>query len=266
MIQQMLLFLSQDFWARATILGWSLAIIFTAIWLACYRPPLFSKPWLWAVFVGGAIMAPIAIVITYFPIGYVVTRLYSHFWSQETIMIWSWLLSLPSIIVFGLVWEGAKLLPVSIYWWRKNRDIEPTLGLLVGAVAGAGFGLLITQWSANYFILNSRWSWELVQVQGFPAIAGFWEGFFILGINVASTALAGWGLAKGWGWKFYLLAVLVYLVTNYNTVLVNLGLISATQAQLIIAAWALIVVGVTLWLRERKLKVSRGKSKVSRKK
>jgi RsiW-degrading membrane proteinase PrsW (M82 family) len=256
-IQQMLYFLSKDFWASPSVLGWALAIVFTAIWLVCYRPPLVSKPWLWAVFFGGAIMTPIAIAVSYFPIGLAVTRICNHFWSQETILGWSWLISIPSILVFGLIWEGAKLLPVSVYWWRKNMDIEPELGLLVGAVAGAGFGLLLSQWAFNYFILDSKWSWELVQVKGFPAISGFWEGFFVLGLNVASTALAGWGLAKGWGWKFYLLAVLVYFITNYNTVLVNFGLISTTQAQFIIAAWALIVVGVTLWLRERKPKVKR---------
>jgi RsiW-degrading membrane proteinase PrsW (M82 family) len=254
-IQQMLRFLSQDFWASPSILGWGLAIIFTAIWLVCYRPPLFSKPWLWAVFFGGAVLAPIALVMTYFPLGYVVTVLCSHL-SQENIVTWSWLLSIPSIFIFGLVWEGAKLLPVSIYWWRKDMDIEPQLGLLVGAAAGAGFGFLQTQWTLNYFILDSRWSWDLVQINGFPAIAGFWEGFFVLGLNVASTALAGWGLAKGWGWKFYLLADVVYLVTNYNTVLVDISLVSATQAQFIIATWALIMVGVTMWLRERKLEVS----------
>ncbi len=97
-----------------------------------------------------------------------------------------------------------------------------------------------------------------MQVEGFPALTGFWESFFVLGLNVASTALAGWGVAKGWGWKFYLLAGFVYLVTNYNSVLVNYGLISATQAEFLIATWALIVVGVTLWLRERKSKVYAG--------
>jgi RsiW-degrading membrane proteinase PrsW (M82 family) len=247
------------FFSSPSVLGWTLATIFAAIWLACYRPPLISKPWLWAVLVAGAILAPIAIVITAFPVAAGITQLYLHFWNQQTIEGWTWLLSIPSIFIFGLVWEGAKLVPVGIYWWRKNREIEPKFGLLIGAVAGAGFGWLEAQWTLNYFIRDSNWSWQLVQVEGFPAIAGFWESFFVLGLNVASTALAGWGVAKGWGWKFYLLAGLVYLVTNYNTILVSRGLVSATQAQFLIAAWALIVVGVTLWLRERKSKALRRK-------
>jgi RsiW-degrading membrane proteinase PrsW (M82 family) len=249
----------QSFFSNPSFLGWGLAIVFGAIWLACYRPPLISKPWLWAVLVAGAILAPIAIVITSFPLGIGISTLFNHFMSQQAIQEWAWLLSIPSIFIFGLVWEGAKLLPVGVYWWRKNREIEPKLGLLIGAVAGAGFGILQAQWTMNYFISASNWSWQLVQAEGFPALSGFWESFFVLGLNVASTALAGWGVAKGWGWKFYLLAGFVYLVTNYNTVLVSRGLVSATQAQFLIATWALIVVGVTLWLRERKSKALRRK-------
>jgi len=247
------------FFAGPTILGWGCAIVFTAIWLACYRPPLLSKPWLWAVFFAGAILAPVAMVIASYPLRYGVTALFSYLGSPEALQKWAWLLSIPSIFLFGLVLEGAKLVPVVVYWLRKNREIEPKFGLLIGAVAGAGFGLLITQWALNYYIHDFKWSWQLVQARGFPAIIGFWEGFFVLGLNVASTALAGWGIAKGWGWKFYLLAGFIYLVTNFNSILVAYQIVSATQAQFIIATWALIVVGATLWLRERKEKTSREK-------
>jgi RsiW-degrading membrane proteinase PrsW (M82 family) len=263
----------QNFFSNPSLLGWSLAILSGVIWLACYRPPFISKPWLWVILAGGAVAAPIAIVITSFPVGFGVSRLLSSLLSQQSVQSWGWLLSIPSIFIFGLVWEGAKLVPVTIYWWRKKMDIDPKFGLLIGAVAGAGFGIMLAQWTNNFFISDSKLSWALVQAQGFKAISGFWESFFVLGLNVASTALAGWGLAKGWGWKFYLLACSIYLVTNYNTVLVSYGLVTATQAQFIIAAWALIAVGVTLWLRERKPKTlpkksgtTRGKSRASRKK
>ena len=266
MPQQMLDFLSRFFWASPSILGWSLAIIFGVIWLACYRPPLISKPWLWVVLLGGAVMAPIAIVITSFPISYGISRLLGHYMTPESVRSWGWLISIPSIFIFALVWEGAKLVPVTVYWWQKNRELEPKLGLLVGAVAGAGFGILQTQWANNYYIMSTNWNWQLVQIEGFPALSGFWESLFILGLNVASTALAGWGLAKGWGWKFYLLACGVYLITNYSTVLISRELISALQAQFLIAAWALIVVGVTLWLRDRQSKALEKKRHPRRKK
>jgi drug/metabolite transporter (DMT)-like permease len=181
--------------------------------------------------------------------------------SQETIQSWSWLLSIPSIFIFGLVWEGAKLLPVAVYWWWADKEVEPKLGLLVGVVAGAGFGWLLSQWTFNYFIASNNWTWQLLQVEGFPAISAFFEGFFTLGLNVASTALAGWGLAKGWGWKFYLVACSVFLVANYTTVLVGLELISALQAQFFIATWALIVAAVSLWLLEKKTKTKASRRK-----
>ena len=265
MAQQMWAFVSQYFWANASILGWGLAIVFAAIWLACYRPPFISKPWLWGVLAAGSLLVPIAILITSFPISSGIKKLL-ELWSQETVQRWGWLISVPSIFIFGLVWEGAKLIPVGVYWWLKKREIEPKLGLLTGAVAGAGFGMLLAQWTNNYFIADTKWNWQLVQVQGFPAISGFWESFFIVGLNAASTALAGWGVAKGWGWKFYLAACAVFLVTNYNTVLVNYNLVSALHTQFIIAAWAIIVVGITLWLRDRKQKALPKKSRVSRKK
>jgi hypothetical protein len=252
MIQQMLAFFV-FFFSNPSVLGIGLAVVFGAIWLACYRPPLIAKPWLWAVLAAGAILAPIAIAVTMFPLRFGISWVYGSFWSQETLAQWALLASLPSMYLFGLVREGFKLLPVVAYWWRKGRDIEPKLGLAAGAVSGAGFGILEAQWTLNY-IISSGWSWETVQIQGIVALAGFWESFFVIGVHVASCALAGWGLARGWGWKFYLLAAFVYLFPNYSYVLLTKELITGVQAEFLIAAWALIATGVVFWLRERKSK------------
>jgi hypothetical protein len=252
MIQQMLAFFV-FFFSNPSVLGIGLAVVFGAIWLACYRPPLITKPWLWAVLAAGAILAPIAIAVTAFPLGFGISWVYGSLWSQETLAQWALLASLPSMYLFGLVREGFKLLPVVAYWWRKGRDIEPKLGLAAGAVSGAGFGILGAQWTLNY-IFSSGWNWEKVQIEGLVALAGFWESFFVIGVHVASCALAGWGLARGWGWKFYLLAAFVYLFPNYSYILLTKELITGVQAEFLIAAWALIATGVALWLRERKSK------------
>jgi len=241
------------FFSNPSVLGIGLAVVFGAIWLACYRPPLITRPWLWAVLAAGAILAPIAIAVTVFPLRLGISWVYGSFWSQETLAQWALLASLPSMYLYGLVREGFKLLPVVVYWWREGRNIEPKLGLVAGAVSGAGFGILESQWTLNY-ILASGWSWESVQMQGIVALGGFWESFFVIGVNVASCALAGWGLARGWGWKFYLLAAFVYLFPNYSYVLLSKELITGVQAEFLIAAWALIATGVALWLRERKSK------------
>jgi hypothetical protein len=264
MAQQMLAFFVNFFSVNPSILGiilaWILALVFGAIWLACYRPPLITKPWLWVVLAAGAVLAPIAIAVAAFPLRFVILWVYDALWSQETLTQWTLLVSLPSMYLFGLAREGFMLLPVVVYWWRNGRDIEPKLGL-AAAVSGAGFGILEAQWALNYGIA-SGWSWERVQTGGLVALAGFWETFFVIGVNVASCALAGWGLARGRWWQFYLLAALVYFISTYSYVLVSKGLITGVQAELIIAAWALIATGVVLWLRERKAKgKSRGKSR-----
>jgi len=257
MIQQMLDFFGYFFLVNPSILGiiraWILALVFGAIWLACYRPPLLTRPWLWAVLTAGAILAPIAIAVTVFPLRAGISWVYGSFWSQETLAQWALLASLPSMYLFGLVREGFKLLPVVVYWWCNGRNIEPKLGLAAGAVSGAGFGILEAQWTLNY-ILASGWSWETVQMQGIVALGGFWESFFVLGTQVASCALVSWGLARGWGWQFYLLAAFVYFLPTYSYVLVSKELITGMQAEFLIAAWALIATGVALWLRERKSK------------
>jgi hypothetical protein len=201
--------------------------------------------------VGGAIAAPIAIAVAAFPLRYGILYIYDSLMSQETMSQWSLLASIPSMYLFCLLREGFKLLPVAGYWWSENRNIEPRLGLAAGAVSGTGFGIMEAQWNTNT-VLASGWSWWNVQVEGVVALGAFWESFFVIAVNVATCALAGWGLAKGWGWKFYLIAAFAYLVMNYSVVLTGSELISAFQAELFIAAWALILTGVVLWLREKK--------------
>ena len=257
MIQQMLEFFVYLFSVNQSILGitvvWLLVLVFGAIWLACYRPQLFSRPWLWVVLAGGAVLAPIAITVVAFPLRYGVSWVFGSIWSSETLEQWALLASIPSMYLFGLVREGFKLVPVVVYWWRKGKDMEPKEGLAAGALSGAGFGIFEAQWTLNY-ILASGWSWENVQMYGLIALGGFWEAFFVLGTQVASCALAGWGLAKGWGWQFYLIAAFVYFFPNYSTVLVGKEVITGMQAELFIAAWALTATGVALWLRENKSK------------
>jgi RsiW-degrading membrane proteinase PrsW (M82 family) len=265
MAQQMLAFIVSFFIPSTNIYGiilvWVVALVFGAIWLACYRPPLISRPWLWAVLAAGAILAPIAIAITAFPVRSGILWVYNSIWSQETLSQWALLASLPWIYIFGLVQEGFKLLPVVVFWWFNSRTIEPKLGLVAGAVSGAGFGILEAKWSLNY-LLVSGWTWGQVQADGAVGLAGFWESFFVIGVHVASCALAGWGLAKGRGWQFYLLAAFVFLFPTYSYVLVGQAVVTGIQAEILIAVWALIATGVVLWLRERKSKVkSRVKSR-----
>jgi len=73
----------------------------------------------------------------------------NHFWSQEILLNWILLAGIPSILLSGLVQEGSKLVPVVIWWWRSGRDIDPKLGLAIGAVAGLGLGVFEAVWAHN---------------------------------------------------------------------------------------------------------------------
>lgn len=247
MLQQMLQFFVY-FFSSPSVWGIGLALLFGVVWLACYRPPLVKKPWLWAVLAAGAVLAPVTLAILSYPLRYGVSLAYGKFWTAETINKWALLASLPSMYLFGMVREGFKLLPLVVVWWRKGWQITPGLGLATGAVCGAGFGILEAMWAHNY-IFSTGWSWENVQLQGIGQLVGFWESFFLLGANLASTALVGWGIGRGRWWQLYLLSAVVYLVVNYNYVLVRKEIVSATQAEFIIAASVLLVTGIVLWLR-----------------
>lgn len=250
MVEQMVAFFVSGF-ANPSILGIGLALAFGAIWLAGYWPPLFKKHWLWAVLASSAILTWAAVAFIQIPLQLWTGQLLNHFWSQEILMRWLLLAGIPAILLSGLVQEGSKLVPIVIYWWRKGRSIDPKLGLAIGAVAGAGLGIFEAQWAHNT-IFASGWSWEAVQTGGLVALAGFWERFFAVAFHIAASALAGYGLAKGWGWQFYLLASFLHAFLNYSAVFLKSGLITGIQLEIFAAVWAVLVAGGVLWLRWRK--------------
>ena len=233
------------------LLGIGLAIVFGAAWFVPYWTPILKRPWAWAVLVGSAILTWAAAAFIQVPLQAWTGQVLNHFWSQEILLHWLLLAAIPQILLSGLVQEGSKLLPVVIYWWRKGRNIDPKLGLAIGAVAGVGFGIFEAQWAHNT-IFAAGWSWKAVQTIGIVALAPFWERFFVVAFHTASCALAGWGLARGWGWQFYLLASSLHGFLNYSAVVLQSGLITAIQIEIFVAVWAMLVTGGALWLRWRK--------------
>jgi len=240
-----------SWFANPSALGIGLAIAFGAIWLVGYWPPLFKKHWLWAVLAGSAILSLAAASFVQIPLQALAGQALGHFWSQEILIRWLLLAGIPQILLSGLVQEGSKLVPTVIYWWRKGRNIDPKLGLAIGAVAGAGFGTFEAVWAHN-LIFASGWSWEAVQTGGLMALAGFWERFFTVAFHTAVSALAGYGLAKGWGWQFYLLASFLHGFLNYSIVLFQTGVMTTIQLEIFAAVIAVVLSGIVLWLRWRK--------------
>ena len=230
-----------------------LAIAFGAVWLAGYRPPLFKKPWLWAVLVSSAFLTLAAVCFIQYPLQVWAGQALSHFWSQEVLMRWLLLAAIPSILLSGLVQEGSKLVPVVVWWQRSGKNIDPKLGLAIGAMAGAGFGIFEAQWALND-IFASGVTWEAVQSGGFMALiySGFWERFFTVAAHIAFSALAGYGLAKGWGWQFYLITSVLHGLLNYSAILFYAGRLTILHAEIYIAVLAVLVTAWALWLRWRK--------------
>jgi len=154
MVEQMVGFFVSGFvypgilWTQL-LLGIGLAIVFGAIWFAPYWTPILKKPWVWAVLVGSAILTWAAVAFIQIPLQVWSGQALNYFWSQEILMRWLLLAGIPAILLTGLVQEGSKLVPVVVYWWRSGKNIDPKLGLAIGAVAGMGFGVFEAQWVHN---------------------------------------------------------------------------------------------------------------------
>lgn len=244
-----------SFFANPGALGISLAIAFGTIWLAAYRPPLRSRPWLWVIIVISIFLTLAAVSFIQIPLQVLAGRAMGNFWSEEVIMSRLLLFGVPQILLSGLVQEGAKLVPIVLYWRREGKNIDPKLGLVVGAVAGAGFGVFEAQWVHN-IVFASGWSWEAVQTGGLMALAPFGERFFVVAAHTAFSALAGYGLFKGKGWQFYLIASGLHALLNYSAALLRAGTLTIMQLEIYVAVVAMSVTAWALWLLRRKTAVS----------
>ena len=245
-----------SFFANPTALGIGLAFYFGAIWLTPYYPPLFKDARLWAVMAGSAFLALWAASFVQIPLQFWTGQALGHFWSQEVLIRRILLFGIPQILLSGLVQEGAKMVPLVVYWRREGRSLDPKLGLAIGAAAGAAFGIFEAQWAHNT-IFAAGWTWEAVQTGGLIALAPFGERFFVVAAHTAFSALAGYGLAKGKGWQFYLIASCLHAFLNYSAVLLVGGVLTnVVQVEIYVTVYALSVMAWALWLRWRKPAVS----------
>jgi hypothetical protein len=234
--------------AEGLMWGIGLGIIFGAIWLSGYWPPLFRKYWLWCVMVFSAFFSWAAIAFVQIPLqGYTGLAL-GKFWSEAVLMKWLFLAGIPQILLSGLVQEGAKMVPVVIWWWRNNRDLSPGMGIAVGAVAGAGLGIFEAVWAHNQ-VFAAGWTLQLVSARGAIALLPFVERFFTVPLHIGVSALVGYGLARGWAWQFYLIASFLHALTNYSVVLLRTGALTTVQLEIYAAVISMAVTGVALWLR-----------------
>ncbi|MFC1900595.1 YhfC family glutamic-type intramembrane protease [Chloroflexota bacterium] len=234
------------------LLGIGLALLFGAILFTAYWTPILKKPWAWCILAAGAFFSWIAVAFVQLPFQLWIGQLLNAIWNQEILYSWLLLIGIPQILLSGLVQEGSKLVPVVIYWWKHDKSISPKTGLFIGAVAGLGLGVFEAVWAHNQ-ILSSGFTWEMVESGGLIVLAGFWERVFAVSVHIAMSALAGYGLAKGWGWQFYLLAAALHSLVNYSVILLQKGILTTIYLEIYVAVIAVAVTGFMMWLRWKRL-------------
>ena len=230
------------------LIGTGIGIVFGAIWYTVYWTNILKKPWSWAIVFASVILTWFSIAFIQIPLQVWTGKALNYFWSEVVLLRWLLLAGIPQILFSGLVQEGSKLVPVVIFWWKKGKKMPPLQGLLIGVIAGLGFGVFEAIW-VHLSTLNSGLTWETVELYGILAIIPFIERFFVVAFHTAATAIAGWGLAKGWGWQFYLIASFTHAIINYSAVLIRSGIFNQLQMEIFIIAWALAVSSAAIWLR-----------------
>jgi len=236
---------------KLIIVAITLGLVFGVLWLLVYWPSIRKNKVLLFVGTISAILTWSAIAFVQIPLQTCSSQVLIHFWNLATLSRWLLLAGIPGILLSGLVQEGAKLLPVVFYWVGNNHRIDTRTGLMAGAIAGVGFGIFEAVWVHNTMFAGG-WTWQSVQASGPLAMAGFGERFFTVGFHIAVSALAGYGLAKGLGWQFYLIASFLHGALNYAVVLLEKGLLSAIGTEIYVAAFTVVITAAVLWIRWRK--------------
>ncbi len=254
MLSQMTSFFNSAFYFAGTnwksiLVAVALGLVVGAVWLAFYLPPLFKKRMLWAVAAVSAILTWSAVAFVQIPLQYWYVDAIKHFWGSADISSWYLLIAFPLVLLSGLVQEAAKLVPTLFIWWRSKRSLTPKMGLIIGAVSGAGFGVFEAIWVHNQIFVNG-----ISRAVVSDYALGLWERIFAVAFHIAASALTGWGIAKRKGWLFYVIAAFLHGIVNYSVILIQDNKMTAVQSEIYLTVIAVLTTAVMLWLRWRKEK------------
>ena len=116
MLNQMTSFFTSAFYFQGTnwkmiLLAVVVGLIFGAIWLTLYRPPLFRQTQLWVVATVSAILTWTAIAFVQGPLQSWYSQALNHFWDQTTIGQWMLLAGIPLVLLSGLVQDSIQTGP-----------------------------------------------------------------------------------------------------------------------------------------------------------
>lgn len=242
------------FFSKPSPAGIGLALLFGMLWLLMYWPHLPKQCTVWLALAGGALLTALAAAFIQLPL---IEGVSAFLRGLQPVMSLAWyalLFNGLAVLISGLTREGAKLVPVLLVRLRRGGKLESLEGLLLGAAAGAGFGILEAQWVHNSLIA-SGWGAETLRVNGLLALLPLWERFIMLGLQVGLGALAGYSLGKGRGWSGWLLAAFIHALANFSTYLIAGKLVSTLAVEIYLTAASAVLAVVMLSIRwERKEK------------
>lgn len=228
-----------DYFADPSITGIALAFLFIAILMACYWPHFNKYPWLWAVLVFSAFFSTLCITYVLIPL----IKLIDKIWPPEYLLSGQVAINILKLVIGGLVYEGAKFVSVLFVWWRLGKHIDAKFGIILGAVAGAGLALIEAQ-SIHNQLFN-----YIATAETWVIISSLIINFFVVVVQISTTALAGYGLATGRGWQYFLLAVLFHIIFNIIALVSSYNQILSL---IVMAIWALLITAYMLRLRWKK--------------
>jgi len=227
-----------------TLSGSGLSLLFGLLWLLLYRPPLFKQPRLWLVMLGGGLAGVLAVSVIQTPLSSLINKL----WHEGAGVGRLLLVGLLSVVTIGLTQEGAKLLPLLVLRSRQGGQLDEQQGLSAGAVSGFGYGFLETFYVMN-FLFDTGWNWDVLGNE-YPALVltGL-ERICMLGLNMGLSALAGWGLARGKGLRFFLLAAGLHALAAFISFLTANLSFPVVLTELALMVIIIVLTVVTLSMR-----------------
>lgn len=227
--------------------------MFGAFWLILLSPIGVRRQSRWLLFLAGAFLFAPSIALVQLRLQGEISRLLATLVGTEAYRRDILILSIPAVLLSGVIQEAAKLLPIVVYAYViRKQKLMPRFTLSMGALVGAGYGVVEAQWLINA-IFAAGFSFDLVSVYGLVALAGFWERFFTVAFHTASGAVLGWGIARRKWWLFYLVTTVWHALLNYSVILFQVGILSSLQVELIIAVMADILFVYAFLLRWRSL-------------
>jgi len=135
----------------------------------------------------------------------------------------------------------------------SGRKITPKTGLIIGAMAGAGFGIFGAVFAHNQAFI-AHWTWSEFHRNAWQALLPFWDTFWSVAAQAGISALVGYGLAKGKGWQSYLGATVLHAAMLYFRVLYAKypNTFNENRVEITLAGVTALVMLVVIYLRWRK--------------